>query len=115
MVIQCRKRDDIMAKLSKSNFYAIQWLSSQGKSPSEIAQELNISEKQVESNITAQATQPADQSKITPKNLMITQTSGKGTNTVAIMTKQASELGDELKKNHIPPRSNVGIFRPKQQ
>jgi orotate phosphoribosyltransferase-like protein len=103
-----------MAKLSKANFYAIQWLNSQGKSSTEIAQELNISQKQVESNITPQAEQSTDASKITPKNLMITQTSGKGTNTVAIMTKQASELGDELKKNHVPPRSNVGIFRPRQ-
>jgi hypothetical protein len=45
---------------------------------------------------------------------MITQTSGKGTNSVAIMTKQASELGDALKKSHVAPKSSTGIFRPKK-
>lgn len=104
-----------MPKLSKSNIYAIKWLSGQGMSVTDIANELKLSESQVSNNITTQEP-PATQSESTtpsPKNLMITQTSGKGTNTVAIMTKQASELGDELKKKHEPPKSNKGIFRPR--
>ena len=104
-----------MAKLSKSNIYAIQWLSSQGMSAADIASELKLSENQVNNHI-AQTQQPTPNPATdlqNPKNLMITQTSGKGTNTVAIMTKQASELGDELKKQHTQPKSNTGIFRPR--
>lgn len=102
-----------MAKLNKSNIYAIQWLNSIGFSVSQIAEELNLSEANVAANIQTPdvSTQKTSHN---PKNLMITQTSGKGTNTVAIMTKQASELGDELKKNHTAPKSQTGIFRPRQ-
>lgn len=104
-----------MAKLSKSNFYAIQWLHSQGMSVSDIASELKLSETQIVNNISPVAQSSEEQPVIAnnPKNLMITQTSGKGTNTVAIMTKQASELGDELKKQHNQPKSHTGIFRPR--
>jgi len=104
-----------MSKLSKSNFYAIQWLNSQGKTSEDIAKELKLSISQVEKNIVQTPQEITSPKKITPKNLMVTQTSGKGTNTVAIMTKEASQLVDELKKNHVSPKSSVGIFRPKSQ
>lgn len=112
-----------MPKLSKNNLYAIQWLHSQGKSIEDIATELKVSVTQVKNAIPEQQTiQQAEPSipnnsavKPDPKSLMITQTSGKGTNSVAIMTKQASELGDALKKNHTPPRTVTGIFRPREK
>ena len=106
-----------MAKLSKVHFYAIQWLHHQGMPVSDIANELKLSAKQVINNVvqseSANETSQQPPPLTNPKNLMITQTSGKGTNTVAIMTKQASELGDELKKQHESPQTNKGIFRPR--
>lgn len=107
-----------MPKLNKANNYAVQWLYGQGKTNEQIAGELGISEKQV-ANITSKIQKPVEESSTVtqpdPKSLMITQTSGKGTNTVAIMTKQASELSDALKKNHVAPKSSTGIFRPKKK
>jgi DNA-directed RNA polymerase specialized sigma subunit len=106
-----------MPKLNKANHYAIQWLYGQGKTDEQIADELGISKKQV-INVTSKIQKPVEENS-TPaqpdsKSLMITQTSGKGTNSVAIMTKQASELGDALKKSHVAPKSSTGIFRPKK-
>jgi hypothetical protein len=47
---------------------------------------------------------------------MITHTSSKKINSVAIMTKEASQIGDESKK--AVPQTNIedrkGIFRPKK-
>jgi hypothetical protein len=101
-----------MTKANKLKLYSCWWLHSTGKTDTEIAEELQLELSLVQEHIqnmpvNTKVTKP------TAKDLMITQTSGKGTNSVAIMTKQASELGDELKKSYTPPKSSTGIFRPR--
>lgn len=102
-----------MAKTNKTKLYACWWLAHSGKTEVEISEELQLDISVVEQYIKEMPVSDQSVNKPSHKSLMITQTSGKGTNSVAIMTKQASELGDELKKNHVPPRSNTGIFRPR--
>jgi len=116
-----------MTKLSKANTYAIQWLNSQNKQPIEIADELKLKIDQVnlvleksilnmEKNNNIQTTKsPASRS----HDLMITKTSGKKTNSVAIMTGEASMANDAL-KNQIPKNNQLRntdryIFRPKNK
>jgi len=117
-----------MSKITKTQTYAVCWLNSLNKSSLEIADELKLTEKQVlsilEKNTSPKVEQTEDAiktatssavQKINPKDLMITHTSAKKTNSVSIMTKEASELGDELRKKI--PNSNKtdqqrGIFRP---
>lgn len=107
-----------MPKLNKIQKYAIQWLHSTGLDSDAIAKELNITTEQVISLIPkAEITSsPAIAAIPSAKDLMITHTSGKKINSVAIMTKEASQIGDESKKN--VPQINVedkkGIFRPKK-
>lgn len=123
MVAQSRKRDDIMAKLSKTQIYAIHWLNSQNKDVDFIANDLSITNKQV-SNVLNKSSSTATSSNddgavvnnINAKNLMITHTSGQKVNTVAIMTKDASSLGDKIKAESITTknRNDNAIFRPKK-
>lgn len=103
-----------MAKLSKANKYAILWLNHTGESIDKISSELGVSEKQINealtTNVQAQAMPQPN-----AKNLMITHTSGKKLNTVAIMTKDASAMADETRKQAIssPGRNQEkNIFRP---
>lgn len=105
-----------MATINSSKKYAILWLNSQGKSDKDIATELSLNIDAV-SKITSEIKPVENQDKsvspINSKNLMITHTAGKKTNTVAIMTKEASELND-AKAKKIPQRQiDRGIFRPK--
>lgn len=117
-----------MSKLNKIQIYAICWLNSINKSTLDIADELKVTEKQVltvlEKN-TSPKTEETDNQlktvtssatpKITPKDLMINQTSAKKTNSVSIMTKEASELSDELRKkvsSNSKTDQQRGIFRP---
>lgn len=107
-----------MPKLSKATKYAVQWLNSTGLNNDDIAKELSITAKQVGSILDKpeDTVKPTDKSTTAQaKNLMITHTSGKKINSVAIMTKEASELGDAARTN-AKPKSNKdvkGIFRPK--
>jgi len=108
-----------MAKLSKANTYAIQWLNSQGQSIDQIAKELDITAKQVSSILEKQANTgqeagvPVATSKVGKyPNLMINQTSGKGTKSVSIMTKEASEVHDAARSKLVSNRQMKGIFRP---
>jgi hypothetical protein len=114
-----------MAKINKTQTYAIRWLHSQGKNNETIASELDITTKQVGSVIdkyttsSTETTESQLDTKKSPvskaKDLMIKETSAKRSRNVMIMTKEASELGDEMKKkmrNHSArPDENV-IFRP---
>jgi orotate phosphoribosyltransferase-like protein len=116
MVNKSRKRDNLMAKLNKTQKYAIQWLNSTGYASEAIAKELNLTVEQIESIIPKVDTPVADnkvQSISSAKDLMITHTSGKKINSVAIMTK---EIVDTSNKN--APVINIdnkkGIFRPKK-
>ena len=107
-----------MSKLNKIQKYAIQWLHSTGLDTDAIAKELNVSAEQVVSLIpkTQAVTNPTTAPIPSAKDLMITHTSSKKINSVAIMTKEASQIGDESKK--AVPQINIedrkGIFRPKK-
>lgn len=112
-----------MAKLNKTQIYAIHWLKSQNKDIDFIAQDLNITNKQVSNvlNKTADVLPPTKDdgavvNNINTKNLMITHTSGQKVNTVAIMTKDASSLGDKIKAESVKTssRNDSSIFRPKK-
>jgi ribose 5-phosphate isomerase len=104
-----------MAKLNKVNTYAILWLNQSGHTAEQIVEELGVTEKQV-SSVLADNVQPSSTtSKTNAKNLMITHTSGKKLNNVAIMTKDASSIGDETRKQATtsPGRNQEkNIFRP---
>lgn len=128
MVKQCRKRDDvIMARLNKTQIYAINWLSQQQTDAETIAHELKIPVDQVIKSIEKNNKvnkQGADiKDKQAPvvsrsKNLMINTTLGKQNKTVAIMTKEASEYNDSVKKQAqptIPPKTKAGIFIPSEK
>lgn len=108
-----------MPKLNKTQKYAICWLNSQGKSDVEISDELNISKKQVNDTIARNKTTIMNNiptktepvfKKPTVKDLMITKTSSKKNNTVAIMTKEASEAADAL-RTQMSPKLSKNIFR----
>lgn len=109
-----------MAKLSKSNTYAVHWLNSQGQSIEQIAKELDITIKQVSSVIEKQASAGSDTnipvatSKVGKyPNLMINQTSAKKSKSVAIMTKEASEVHDAARSKLVPKNKEMkGVFRP---
>lgn len=105
-----------MADISNTKKYAILWLNSLGKEASAISSELKISKDKVlgvVSEISTEEThQPQSQ---TSKDLMITRTAGKGVNSVAIMTKEASEISDaKIKNSHNQGYDDLekGIFRP---
>lgn len=103
-----------MAKLSKVNKYAILWLNHIGEDINKISSELGVSEKQI-SEALETTVQAVAAPKTNPKNLMITHTSGKKLNNVAIMTKDASTVADETRKQaeSSPGRNqDKNIFRP---
>jgi hypothetical protein len=92
-------------RLNKSQKYAIQWMVSQGHEITQIVKELKISTDIVNSFIEKYCKHNQDNSiqtksgPLTSKDLMIRKTSSKGNNTVAIMTREASQTGDEFKKS----------------
>lgn len=125
MVSQYRERGLIMARLGKAQTYAIQWLHLKEKTPIEIADELSLTIKQVNGVLEKSSTKDNSSSIKTAKsptsrshNLMIRETSGKKTNSVAIMTGEASMANDSLKnqapKSHQQAKTEQYIFRPKQ-
>jgi hypothetical protein len=110
-----------MKKNNNVNTYAVYYLSDSGKSPKDIGKELGLttkvvndilSERVVEKNSAIKTTS----SKITSKDLMIRETAGKGTKSVAIMTKAASEINDAFRQSiddTIKSRtSRNAIYRP---
>jgi hypothetical protein len=111
-----------MAKLSKVQIYAIHWLNSQNKDIDFISKDLSLTTKQVSNTLSkhSDAISSNDDGSvvnhINAKNLMITHTSGQKVNTVAIMTKDASSLGDKIKteSSSTSNRNDGAIFRPKK-
>jgi|LakMenEpi03Aug12_release.lakeMendotaPanAssembly.Ray.scaffolds.fasta_scaffold518062_3 hypothetical protein len=118
-----------MARISKTNIYAVNWLAQQNKTPEEIAEELKLSVDQVSkilekhnmTNTTGSNIKTAQEPGVSKsKNLMINTTMGKQTKTVSIMTKDASEYNDAVKKN--APAAGIeqnrymrdGIFIPSE-
>lgn len=110
-------------KLSRNNTYAINWLYSLGKSAQEISVELKIKSEDVQKYLEKYSPQKHDQlatktSPVSKKNsadLMIRHTRDKKINNVAIMTKEASELNDAIKKKTASnTQERDCIFRPKK-
>ena len=108
-----------MSKITNTKIYAVLWLSSQGKDNSSIASELKLSEQDIE-QILSENTPKSTVAKSTSNNMMITHTAGKKANTVAIMTKEASQYNDELKKQSVTSNKSSrdlknSIYRPKSK
>lgn len=108
-----------MSKLTKSNQYAINWLSSQGMDADSIASELKVAVDTVKDHIAKNQPEKSKlkvkSSPVKAKDLMIRHTRDKKNNSVAIMTKEASEVGDESRKhilNNTANKINKNIFRP---
>lgn len=110
-----------MARLNKTQKYAIQWLNSSGKTIEEISSELDIPVKQVgsvlekNSNAGNEDKIPVATSKVgSIPNLMINETASKRNKGVAIMTREASEVHDAARSKLVGQKKNMeGIFRPK--
>ncbi len=114
-----------MARLTKLEKYAICWLGHKGYSNEQIVEELKLTAPQVkrtlekntetkdsESNDPITTTQSST-GHMNPKEAMIRHTSEKQNNTVAIMTKAASEICDETSKTvRLRTETQKGIFRP---
>lgn len=110
------------AKTTKTQQYAILWLHSQGHESESISKELDMEVKAVnrvlektakinEDNNIKTKTEVA--SKPSSKDLMIRHTSAKKNNSVAIMTKEASEVNDHARKTNVTNgRNQKHIFRP---
>lgn len=107
--------------MEKNNKYAIYYLSNNGMDPTKIAKELKLKVKEVRDILENQQKEntanniKTTSSKVNSKNLMITETSVKGTKSVAIMTKAASEVNDEFKKKISSTQSRTSknaIFKP---
>lgn len=108
-------------RITKNLGYAINWLVSQNKTIEEISEELDLTVKQVKSYVekhnlanTKPLAVKSESTRIKSKELMIRHTSNKKINNVAIMTKEASEINDEFKKqiNTGPTRNADCIFKP---
>lgn len=102
--------------------YSVLYLHGVGRPVPSIAKELGLSQKEVKDIIKSETDeQKNDKIKTTSapvnsKDLMITQTSAKGTKSVAIMTKAASEVNDafknDLNKQVTSRTSRDAIFVP---
>ena len=93
-----------MARLSKTNKYAILWLKSQGMSVDGINKEIGVPVKQIESVEIPQvngSANPESSNRKTSKDFMIHETANR-VNSVAIMTKEASAMNDDFKKTNKP-------------
>lgn len=111
-----------MSRLNKTQIYAIRWLNSQNKTAKQIADELELVESQVQKTLEKNTATSQDNNIKTAKSpsskshsLMITETASKKTKNVSIMTKEASELNDNIKQNMCHhPVTEKAIFRPKK-
>jgi len=102
----------MLKKITQLHEYAIRWLNHTGLSNTDISKQLNIDLESINRLIQLD-TDAAHTPKSKAKNLMITHTSGKKINSVAIMTQEASEICDAAKKAAPTVNNNKGIFRPK--
>jgi hypothetical protein len=110
-------------KKNKATEYAVKYLFDIKKVDiKNIAIELKLSENEVEkilgnNSIESEALKTSVKAPSKSKNLMISHTSTKKTNSVSIMTEAASQLNDDLKKklNNSASRNTKNcIFRPNQ-
>lgn len=99
-----------MKKISKNNVYAIKFLASQGFDSKQIADELNLNSDNVQSIIVSEnlSTKPPS-----AKDLMINKTAVKKTNSVSIMTQEASMANDHNRtKYQSDSKKSEHIFNP---
>ena len=111
-----------MAKLSKTEKYAIQWLAYQGFDVASISKELKISETSINNileknqHINADNKVPSGSEPVGKNNksktLMINETAVKKTKSVSVMTEAASQQGDEARKKISVRNNNKNIYRP---
>ena len=110
-----------MKKLSKIEQYAILHMLEKNKTEQEISHDLKLDfesvKRFIEKNQSIDTSKDINvkSSKVTSKDLMISQTSVKGNKSVSIMTKEASQVNDEFKKNLPPTVSRTAknsIHRP---
>lgn len=119
MVKSCRKGDEMSNEIK----YAVYYLSDNGYSVAKIAKELNIKNKDIKDILSSRDTKNTNikttSSPVNSKDLMINETSVKGTKSVSIMTKAASEVNDAFRNtinNDIRSRtSKNAIYRPNQK
>lgn len=104
-------------KVSKTKEYAIRWLLHTKASVSDISKELSVAEETVlkfamENSETPTETSTSAESRL--NKLMISETAGKRNKGVAIMTKEASFLSDQVAQQHRQgSRHNTSIFKPR--
>ena len=110
------------SRLTKTQGYAILWMLEQGKTDTDIIQELKISEasfkrfveknKPTNKEATIKTATSSTQNKA--KDLMISKTSEKNSSGVSIMTKESSEVADEYRKKlrSEPKDTSDHIFKP---
>lgn len=114
-----------MGKITKNIGYSILWLNHIGRDNSLIAKELKLSTDQVltfleKHNITNETVElPIKQSPVNKaiksKELMIRHTRDKKTNSVAIMTREASAVNDSIRtKLASNKKNNNYIFNPNE-
>lgn len=108
-----------MSNISNTKKYAVKWMNHCGDDISKISYELKISKDKVkeilgQSDDTEHVANESSKKSLTSKDLMIRQTAGKGANSVAIMTKEASEVSDthRTKQQSSGNDFEKGIFRP---
>lgn len=104
-----------MKSLSKNQIYAILYLKDVNNLQLEnISTELNISQDRLESFMENDYKLYTKVKPATSKDLMIRQTMSKNNNTVAIMTKEASEMNDGSRAKRINNNEdNPNIYRIK--
>lgn len=113
-----------MKRLTKIESYAVLWLLHNKKDVSEIVEELHLENKQVtgvmEKNGISASENPIktknSSAATRSKELMIHHTSEKRQNSVAIMTKEASEINDSIKYPAAAISKSIekSIHRPKK-
>jgi len=106
-------------QLSKTQSYAIKWLSHSGLDTSTISKELKIAEETVTEVL--EKGQPVNENKVPngseptkkkSKNLLINETAVKKSKSVSIMTEAASQRSDEARRVAKNRSSDKNIFRP---
>lgn len=116
-----KERFSNMSRLNKLQIYSIRWLHSQDKDAKYIANDLELTEKQVSNAIEKfginNETKLKTATSKASKNLMISETSSKKSKNVSIMTKEASMKNDAVISKHNKQTNNANskyIFRPKK-
>jgi hypothetical protein len=110
-----------MARSSKIETYAVQWLALKGYDVAFISKELKIEEEKVRSILEKgenidnnnKIKNGSSSVKAGEQNLMINETAVKRTKSVSVMTEAASQRNDETLKNMQPQaKHSEAIFRP---